>query len=59
MSLARRSTTTFSRRYLHFHHPELLSRDLLTLSDQFLDYFFTRSDAKFFRSLGLNGIRIP
>ncbi|KAK3053332.1 hypothetical protein LTR09_005501 [Extremus antarcticus] len=27
--------------------------------EKFLDYFFTRSDAKFFRSLGLNGIRIP
>jgi len=26
---------------------------------QFLDYFFTRSDAKYFASLGLNCVRIP
>lgn len=29
------------------------------LSVQFLDYFFTSSDAKFFASLGLNCIRLP
>ena len=26
---------------------------------QFIDYFFTNSDAKFLKSLGLNCVRIP
>lgn len=30
-----------------------------SLGGQFLEYFFSEADAKFFASLGLNCIRIP
>jgi aryl-phospho-beta-D-glucosidase BglC (GH1 family) len=32
---------------------------MITLLGQFLDHFFTSSDAKYFASLGLNCVRIP
>lgn len=32
---------------------------MYSLDEQFLEYFFSEADAKFFASLGLNCIRIP
>ena len=57
MSLDQRNTNSFLTGLEHL--PQMTPNLAKLLPFQFLDCFFTSSDAKFFASLGLNCIRVP
>jgi hypothetical protein len=64
--LARRRQHSIGTRYaphfaftIQFPIPFDVSLIFVLISVQFLEYFFTESDATFYKSLGLNAIRIP